>query len=113
MGCALLHKKESSNVRSIDYYKTPEGKLKKQHQNQRRKKNKPVVQTQLTTTPIVRLNRRKKYFKFISYLCYIYNSVTDLSMSISEMYFRVQGYSKEMRQQGLVWHKVVMLNPDQ
>jgi hypothetical protein len=43
-GCSQAHRKRESTRRSVDYYRSPEGKLKKRIQNSRRRRQVPAEQ---------------------------------------------------------------------
>ena len=92
-GCRLAHRKVSSNKRSIEYNKTPEGKFKKKALNQRR--NKVLIASKQESSSTLNSIIMDRYIRLI--FLAVFKSKLDL-LSIQRLRYRSK---EELRQHGL------------
>jgi hypothetical protein len=91
-GCASVHRNSESLKRRDEYYKTPEGKLKKKELNRDRNKKKQDTSSILP---------EKRTHPIIFYLHFIMTQIEFTEISISEVQFKYQEYLKYLRQHSL------------
>lgn len=89
-GCADSHRHTKSNKRSHEYYKTPEGKVKKKELNRRRGDSKAKQSVS-----------KKERNSFIFYLHYIMTQIEHNRFLISAVEVQYQKYLKIVRQHSL------------
>ena len=97
-GCSRAHRQRQSTLRSVAYYREPEGKLKKQALNARRHKSSPPSNPVLPGRP------------FLQYLCVVLGLIEGRTVGLWEVEEMLERIARQHRMvrirridQGVAW----------
>jgi hypothetical protein len=97
-GCSRAHRQKQSTLRSVAYYREPEGKIKKQALNARRRKNSPPS------------NRVQPARPFLRYLCVVLGLIEGRAVALWEVEEMLERTARQHRMvrtrridQGVAW----------
>lgn len=84
-GCSRVHRQRQSTLRSVAYYREPEGKLKKQALNARRRKSSPPSNPVLPGRP------------FLRYLCVVLGLIEGRTVGLWEVVEMLERTARQHR----------------
>ena len=97
-GCSRAHRQKQSTLRSVAYYREPEGKIKKQALNARRRKSSPPSNPVLPGRP------------FLRYLCVVLGLIEGRTVGLWEVEEMLERIARQHRMvrtrridQGVAW----------
>lgn len=101
-GCSQAHRRKQSTERSVAYYQEPEGKVKKQALNARRRKTPPVPAPPSPVSPELRA--------FLQYLCVMLGLIEGRPVQVWEVVAMLERTVRQHRMvrtrridQGVAW----------
>ena len=84
-GCSRAHRQKQSTLRSVAYYREPEGKVKKQALNARRRKSSPPANPVLPGRP------------FLRYLCVVLGLIEGRTVGLWEVEEMIERIARQHR----------------